>query len=172
MPGYSRDHNGHITVGESDQRWCSDGLEFKCFNGDTVSMTFVLDCCDREAISFVEEKGKGLPAWMTQEQVLLAVNTVPRKLQLLIDNGSAYISQQTKALLKALDIEDCKKWGSSPQSNGIAESFVKILKRYYLHFIDLSSPKTALSCLPEMIQRYKRRASSFCIGIFISKRVS
>lgn len=53
MPGYSRDHNGHITVGESDQRWCSDGLEFKCFNGDTVSMTFVLDCCDREAISFV-----------------------------------------------------------------------------------------------------------------------
>ena len=56
MPGYSRDHNGHITVGESDQRWCSDGLEFKCFNGDTVSMTFVLDCCDREAISFVEKK--------------------------------------------------------------------------------------------------------------------
>ena len=37
-------------------------------------MTFVLDCCDREVISFVAKKGRGLAAWMAQEQVLLAVN--------------------------------------------------------------------------------------------------
>ena len=37
-------------------------------------MTFVLDCCDREVISFVAKKGRGLPSWMAQEQVLLAVN--------------------------------------------------------------------------------------------------
>ena len=176
MPGYSRDHNGHVAVDESDQRWCSDGLELKCFNGETVSMTFVLDCCDREAISFVAKKGKGLPAWMAQEQVLLAVNkrfgavnTVPRKLQLLTDNGSAYISKQTKALLKALDIEDCKTAVSSPQSNGMAESFVKTLKRDYLPFIDLTSAETALSCLPEMIQRYNEEHPHSALG-YLSPR--
>lgn len=54
-------HNGRVSVDESKQRWCSDGLGFKCFNGKTVSMTFVLDCRDREAISFVAKKGKRLP---------------------------------------------------------------------------------------------------------------
>lgn len=74
-------------------------------------MTFVLDCCDREVISFVAKKGRGLPSWMAQEQVLLAVNRrfgsvnqVPTHLQLLTDNGSAYTSQKTKQFLKALGI--------------------------------------------------------------------
>lgn len=171
IPGYSRNHNGRVSVEESNQRWCSDGLEFKCFNGETVSMTFILDCCDREAISFVAKKGKGLPAWMAQEQVLLAVNkrfgavsTVPGKLQLLTDNGSAYISKQTKSLLKALGIEDCKTAVSSPQSNGMAESFVKTLKRDYLPFIDLTSATTALACLPEVIERYNREHPHSALG--------
>ena len=72
--GYSKEHNGRVSVDQSNRRWCSDGLEFKCFNGESVSMTFVLDCCDREEISFVAKKGRDFPAWMAQEQVLLPVN--------------------------------------------------------------------------------------------------
>lgn len=64
---------------------------------------------------------------------------MPRKLQLLTDNGSAYISKQTKALLKALDIEDCKTAVSSPQSNGMAESFVKTLKRDYWNLLKIGT---------------------------------
>lgn len=161
LPGYSKEHNGQVSVDASNKRWCSDGLEFKCFNGEHVSMTFVLDCCDREVISFVAKKGRGLPAWMAQEQVLLAVNRrfgavsqVPTSLQLLTDNGSAYTSRKTKQLLNALGIEDCKTAVGSPQSNGMAESFVKTLKRDYLPFIDLESAETALSCLPGAIKLY------------------
>lgn len=62
LPGYSKEHNGQVGVDQSDTRWCSDGLEFKCLNGDIVSMSFVMDCCDREVISFVAKRGKGLLA--------------------------------------------------------------------------------------------------------------
>lgn len=159
LSGYSKEHNGQVSVDASNKRWCSDGLEFKCFNGEHVSMTFVLDCCDREVISFVAKKGRGLAAWMAQEQVLLAVNRrfgsvnhVPTPLQFLTDNGSAYTSQKTRPLLKALGIEDCKTAVGSPQSNGMAESFVKTLKRDYLPFIDLEGAETALSSLPDVVE--------------------
>ena len=28
-------------------RWCSDGLEIGCYNGERVRVAFALDCCDR-----------------------------------------------------------------------------------------------------------------------------
>ena len=59
LSGYSKEYSGQVSVDESYKRWCSDGLEFKCFNGEHVSKTFVLDCCDREVISFVA-KNTGL----------------------------------------------------------------------------------------------------------------
>jgi putative transposase len=37
----------------SNQRWCSDGFNIKCWNGETVRVAFALDCHDREAIEQV-----------------------------------------------------------------------------------------------------------------------
>ena len=34
-------------------RWCSDGLEIGCDNGERVRVAFALDCCDREAMILV-----------------------------------------------------------------------------------------------------------------------
>lgn len=130
-------------------------------------MTFVLDCCDREVISFVAKKGRGLAAWMAQEQVLSAVNRCfgsVNQLQFLTDNGSAYTSQKTRHLLKALGIEDCKTAVGSPQSNGMAESFVKTLKRDYLPFIDLESAETALSSLPDAVKLYNEEHPHSALG--------
>ena len=42
-----------IAVKTSDTRWCSDGFEFRCEDGAKLSVTFALDCCDREAIGWV-----------------------------------------------------------------------------------------------------------------------
>lgn len=44
-----RRHNGRIAVDHSNLRWCSDGFELGCDNGDKVRVAFALDCCDREA---------------------------------------------------------------------------------------------------------------------------
>lgn len=50
QPGMPRRHEGRIAVATSDTRWCSDGFEFRCEDGAKLSVTFALDCCDREAI--------------------------------------------------------------------------------------------------------------------------
>lgn len=44
LPGYSKKHNGPVSVEVTDRRRCSDGLVFKYFNGEHVSMIFVLNC--------------------------------------------------------------------------------------------------------------------------------
>lgn len=176
LPGQSQDHKGRVAVSNSDRRWCSDGLEFGCLNGEKVTMSFILDCCDREIISFTARQGKGLSAWMVHEEVLLAtqkrfgsVDKVPGKLQLLTDNGSAYIAKSTKHLLKLLGIEDCKTAVCSPQSNGMAESLVKTLKRDYLPFMNLSNAQTALKELPEMVERYNNEHPHSALG-YLSPR--
>jgi transposase InsO family protein len=51
--GAERRHDGRIAVVEPNRRWCSDGFEIGCDNGDKVRVAFSLDCCDREAMSFL-----------------------------------------------------------------------------------------------------------------------
>ena len=47
-----RVHDGVIAVERSDERYCSDGFEIGCDNGERVRVAFSLDCCDRQAIAF------------------------------------------------------------------------------------------------------------------------
>src|SRR6185437_3746118 len=51
------EHEGRIAVDRPDARWCSDGFEIGCDNGEKVRIAFTLDCCDREAISWVATTG-------------------------------------------------------------------------------------------------------------------
>jgi len=46
--GIERRHDGRIAVDERNRRWCSDGFEIGCDNGERVRVAFALDCCDRE----------------------------------------------------------------------------------------------------------------------------
>jgi putative transposase len=46
-----REHDGQVATISSNCRWCSDVLEFICWNGEVVRVAFALDCHDREAIS-------------------------------------------------------------------------------------------------------------------------
>jgi putative transposase len=55
--GIERRHDGRIAVDRPDTRWCSDGFEIGCDNGERVRIAFTLDCCDREAISWVATTG-------------------------------------------------------------------------------------------------------------------
>lgn len=47
-----RTHDGKIIVEESDVRYCSDTFEIWCWDNRVVRVAFVLDCCDREIISW------------------------------------------------------------------------------------------------------------------------
>lgn len=50
MQPAGRAHTGKVVVSESNRRWCSDGVEFCCDNGEKLRITFVLDCCKCEAL--------------------------------------------------------------------------------------------------------------------------
>lgn len=52
-----RELKGKIAVAESDMRWCSDGFEFGCDNGEKLRAMFALDCCDRETIDWAASTG-------------------------------------------------------------------------------------------------------------------
>src|SRR6476620_8060485 len=45
-------HDGKVVVMRSNLRWCSDGFEISCWNGDLVRLTFIIDAHDREIIAW------------------------------------------------------------------------------------------------------------------------
>ena len=47
----SRPHDGKVAVSKLNMRWCSDGFEIACENGQVVTGTFTKECFDREIIS-------------------------------------------------------------------------------------------------------------------------
>jgi transposase InsO family protein len=49
----TRTHDGVVITRKSDLRWCSDSFEIRCWNAERVQVAFALDCCDREAMSYV-----------------------------------------------------------------------------------------------------------------------
>lgn len=65
-------HTGKVAVGESNQRWCSDGFEFNSDNGEKLRVTFALDCSDREALHWAASTG-GYDSETVQDVMLGAV---------------------------------------------------------------------------------------------------
>ena len=63
-PVSTRKHDGQIAVSASSMRWCSDGIEVSCDNGERVRVAFALDCCDREVMSWVATT-KGIDAGLS-----------------------------------------------------------------------------------------------------------
>lgn len=62
-PRLQRQHDGKVAVAKSNQRWRSNGFEFRCDNGEPPRVTFALDCCDREAMSWVATTGGQSGTW-------------------------------------------------------------------------------------------------------------
>lgn len=55
-----------------------------------------------------------------------------RELELLTDNDSAYIAHETRGIARSLGLKPINTPVCSPQSNGMAESFVNTFKRDYI----------------------------------------
>ena len=156
----TRKHEGTIAVLESDTRWCSDGLELSCDNGERVRIAFALDCCDREAMSWVATT-KGIDAGLVGDLMMQAVekrfgpNGKPLKpIEWLTDNGSCYTAAETRQFAKQLGLKPVTTPVTSPQSNGMAESFVKTLKRDYANLADRSDSKTVMAQLNKWFEDY------------------
>jgi putative transposase len=159
----SRTHEGKVAVSTSDTRWCSDGFEIKCDSGETVTATFAKDCCDREIMAWRAWPGKGLPGEPVREMLIEAVEkrfgaveAIPegRQLEFLTDNGGAYIAGDTRAIARSLGLKPVTTPVCSPQSNGMAESFVNTFKRDYVSRMDLADATTVMAQLPAAFEHF------------------
>ncbi|VCV43825.1 Putative transposase (identified by ISEscan HMM) [Escherichia coli] len=169
VPPSKRAHTGRVAVKESNQRWCSDGFEFCCDNGERLRVTFALDCCDREALHWAVTTG-GFNSETVQDVMLGAVerrfgNDLPSSpVEWLTDNGSCYRANETRQFARMLGLEPKNTAVRSPESNGIAESFVKTIKRDYISIMPKPDGLTAAKNL-------QRRSSIITNGIRIVRWV-
>ncbi|EME4626487.1 IS3 family transposase [Escherichia coli] len=159
VPPSKRAHTGRVAVKESNQRWCSDGFEFRCDNGEKLRVTFALDCCDREALHWAVTTG-GFNSETVQDVMLGAVerrfgNELPASpVEWLTDNGSCYRANETRQFARMLGLEPKNTAVRSPESNGITESFVKTIKRDYISVMPKPDGLTAAKNLAEAFEHY------------------
>ncbi|WP_413817351.1 IS3 family transposase [Pseudomonas viridiflava] len=163
QPGVPRRHEGRIAVKTSDTRWCSDGFEFRCEDGAKLSVTFVLDCCDREAIGWVASptgySGDDIRDLMLESVEKRFGDQLPATpVQWLSDNGSAYTAEQTRLFARQIGLQPVTTPPvRSPQSNGMAESFVKTIKRDYVAHMPKPDRETALRNLAIAFEHYNEQ---------------
>jgi transposase InsO family protein len=111
---------------------------------------FSLDCCDREAICWSATTG-GINSVMVQDLLTESVekrfgNTLylPHAVEWLTDNGCCYIADSIRTFATSLRFIVCTTPVRSPESNGMAESFVKTFKRDYVYVNDLPDAMTVM----------------------------
>jgi putative transposase len=152
-----RVHDGKVVVMRSNLRWCSDGFEITCWDGEIVRVAFIIDAHDREIIAWHAVASSGISGSMVRDMMLEAVEIrfaalrAPNPLEWLTDNGSAYTARETRDFAVALNLVPCFTPVHSPQSNGICESFVKTFKRDYVR----------VNALPDAITAFRQIAGWF-----------
>lgn len=154
-----REHDGQVATLRSNIRWCSDGLEFACWNGQVVRVAFALDCHDREVIGWAATTA-GISGEMIRDMMVHCVEQrfgtirAPHPVQWLSDNGSIFAAHKTVEIAVALNLVPCFTPVESPQSNGMAEAFVKTLKRDYVRVSPIPDAAAALALVDGWIEDY------------------
>ena len=159
-----RTHDGKVITLHSDTRWCSDAFSIQCWNAERVHVTFSLDTCDREVIRYIAST-IGVDGAMVRDLMVESVESrfqgaqkAPRRVQWLTDNGPGYIARETVELARTLNLEPCTTPSYSPESNGMAEAFVKTFKRDYVWSADLSDARKVMEQLPDWFEDYNEVA--------------
>jgi transposase InsO family protein len=155
-----RTHDGTIMVMRSNLRWCSDGLEFSCWNGDVIRIAFIIDAFDREILAWTAVCGVGISGADVRDMMLDAVERrfgavrAPHPIEHLSDNGSPYTAKQTRDFAAALNLVPCFTPVRSPESNGLAEAFVKTFKRDYVRVNPVPDAQAVLRQIAGWIDDY------------------
>lgn len=158
----TRAHEGKVIAIRRNLRWCSDVFELSCDNGEAVRVVFALDCCDREVMGYAAST-RGVSGAMVQDLMLECVekrfgtSRASRPVQWLSDNGSCYTAKETIEFAAWLGLDCCFTPVRSPESNGMAESFVRTFKRDYAYINDRPNARTVFAQLAAWFEDYNER---------------
>lgn len=160
----ARTHEGKIITIKSNIRWCSDSFAIQCWNGEQLHVAFAMDTCDREVIGFIATT-IGMDGQSIRDLIVECVESrfgttekIPHRIQWLTDNGPCYTAYETVELARSLGFEVCTTPSYSPQSNGMAEAFVKTFKRDYVRVSELPDAKIVMSKLADWFEDYNENA--------------
>lgn len=168
LPSYgkkpTRTHDGKVITLKSNTRWCSDCFTVQCANGDKVHVAFAMDTCDREVLGFIAST-MGIDGMAIRDLMVECVEyrfgqfpVLPYKIQWLSDNGPCYVSRETVSFARSLGFDVRTTPAYSPESNGMAEAFVKTFKRDYVAFYDPEEASALMARLPEWFEDYNENA--------------
>jgi putative transposase len=161
---------GKIITLHSNTRWCSDGFEIHCYNGEKVYVAFCLDTHDREAISYVAYD-RPLLAVDIQKLMIESVSLrfskdkAPREIQFLSDRGSIYRAKETVEMGRRVGLKSCFTKAYTPQSNGMSESLVGTIKRDYVYTSDCVDAKATLKMISGWFKDYNEVAPHSGLGM-------
>ena len=164
-------HDGKVVVMRSNLRWCSDAFEIACWNGEIVRVVFAIDAHDREVPAWQAIAGAGISGSMVRDLMLETVEKrfgaikAPHSVEWLSDNGSTYTARETLDFASALGLVPCFTPVQSPESNGIAEAFVKTFKRDYARIKPLPDAQTVLRQLAGWFDDYNQNHPHSGLGM-------
>lgn len=157
----SRAHDGKVITPRSDMRWCSDSFEIRCWSGERLYVAFALDCCDREVIGWVAKPThllgtdiRDLMAQSLEARFGAGTTRVPHPIEWLTDNGPPYTAHETREFGRASGLLVCTTPAYSPESNGMAEAFVKTFKRDYVYLAELPDADAVLRAIGAWFDDY------------------
>jgi len=157
----TRTHDGKIITLKSNLRWCSDSFEIRCWNGERLQVAFSLDCCDREVMSYVATTGaitgelvRDLMAHAIEHRFGSEALHTPRRVEWLSDNAPCYTAHETRAFGESSGLIICNTPAYSPESNGMAECFVKGFKRDYVYVNRLENAEAVMRHLSAWFDDY------------------
>lgn len=167
-----RAHDGKVMTPVSNMRWCSDSFEIRCWSGERVYVAFALDCCDREILGWVAkaqhllgEDIRDLMAQSLESRFGAGATRTPKPLQWLTDNGPPYTAHETRAFGRDSGLLVCTTPAYSPESNGMAEAFVKTFKRDYVYLAELPDAETVLAALKAWFEDYNDHHPHRALGM-------
>ena len=151
--------NGVVIALRSNIRWCSDHFEPPVVMARSCVCCLRIHACDREVIGWLATSA-GISGEMVRDLMIACVerrfgiSKAAHPVEWLSDNGSAYIAKDTLDTATALGLKLCFTPVRSPESNGIAEAFVKTFKRDYARLSILPDAETVIALLTGWFEDY------------------
>ena len=159
-----RPRDGKVVTLKSNRRWCTDMFEIRAWSGEKVYVLFAMDCCDREILSYAAEP-RHLDGADVRDLMAKAVEArfddvrTPHPVEWLSDNGPPYTASETRKFDRDTGLLVRTTPSYSPESNGMAEAFVKTFKRDYVYVNDVRDAASIIRSLESYFADYNEHAS-------------
>jgi transposase InsO family protein len=155
---HGRPHLGQIQRPASNQRGCSDVFLIPCWSGEVLASV----ASPRPLAGAHIRTLMARALWARFGEATLKA---PHAIQWLSDNGPQYTATATVLYAHELGLVPITTPAYSPQSNGLAEAFVKTFKRDYVDGAELRDAEAVLAHLSGWIEDYNTRAPHSALGM-------